>query len=142
MVIVHGTWSWLEAQKKTGAADLYRFRFDRAPLTPEGWFGSRSSAEAGAFHAGELLYVFDNLDACPWLVTNDDVRIAEIASSYWLNFIKRGNPNGPGLPQWPSYRKSDASLLSIDATPRPQKDDDRPRHDFLASLVLDRNGLA
>jgi len=63
LTIAHATWMWLEAQKATGSADIFRFRFDRAPLTPEGWFGSRSSADAGAFHAGELLYVFDNLDA-------------------------------------------------------------------------------
>jgi para-nitrobenzyl esterase len=135
MFIVHPTWAWLEAQKKTGSADIFRFRFDRAPLTPEGWFGPRPSADAGAFHAGELLYVFDNLDAFPWLVTDDDVRIAKLVSSYWLNFVKSGDPNGAGLPQWPGYREPNALLLSIDATPGPQKDDGRPRHEFLASLV-------
>jgi para-nitrobenzyl esterase len=41
------------------------YRFDRAPLTPQGWFGDRSSRDAGAFHAGEILYVFDNLHAFP-----------------------------------------------------------------------------
>ena len=79
--------------------------------------------------------MFDNLDAFPWLITDDDFQIAELASSYWLNFVKSGNPNGAGLPRWPSYRESDAMLLSIDATPRPQIDDGRPRHEFLASLV-------
>ncbi len=67
LVIIHPTWAWIEAQKQSGRADIFRFRFDRAPLTPQGWFGERDSRDAGAFHAGELLYVFDNLHAFPWL---------------------------------------------------------------------------
>ena len=67
LMIIHPTWAWIEAQKQTGRADIFRFRFDRAPLTPQGWFGERDSRDAGAFHAGELLYVFDNLHAFPWL---------------------------------------------------------------------------
>ena len=25
-------------------------------------------------------------------------------SSYWVNFITKGDPNGNGLPQWPEYK--------------------------------------
>jgi para-nitrobenzyl esterase len=24
-------------------------------------------------------------------------------STYWTNFAKRGNPNGPGVPTWPEF---------------------------------------
>ena len=34
LTIIHGTWAWIEAQKATGRAEIFRFRFDRAPLTP------------------------------------------------------------------------------------------------------------
>jgi para-nitrobenzyl esterase len=132
LVIIHGTWAWIEAQKKTGRSDIYRFRFDRAPLTPEGWFGSRSSADAGAFHAGEILYVFDNLHAFPWLTTPDDRRIADIASSYWLNFVKTGDPNGDALPDWPSYRSGEGSFMAIDVPAELRRDANRARQEFLA----------
>jgi para-nitrobenzyl esterase len=138
LTIIHGTWSWIEAQKKTGRAELYRFRFDRAPLTPEGWFGARPSAEAGAFHAGELLYVFDNLDAFPWLITQDDRDIAALTSRYWTNFVKTGDPNGAGLPRWPSYRSADAPLLAIDAPVAVERDADRARQEFLAEAAKAR----
>ena len=51
LTIIHATWAWIEAQKQNGGADIFRFRFDRAPLTPKGWFGERASRDAGAFHA-------------------------------------------------------------------------------------------
>ena len=96
--MAHPSWAWIEAQKQNGRADIFRFRFDRAPLTPEGWFGQRLSREAGAFHAGEILYVFDNLDAFPWLIDDADRQLAKLASSYWVNFVRNGDPNGPDLP--------------------------------------------
>ncbi|HLW91050.1 MAG TPA: carboxylesterase family protein [Roseiarcus sp.] len=132
LTIIHGTWAWTEAQRATGKAALYRFRFDRCPLTPEGWFGSAPSAEAGAFHAGEILYVFDNLHACPWLITEADRRLAKATSSYWLNFIKTGDPNGLELPAWPSYREPERPFIVIDVPPSVLHDTELTKHAFLA----------
>lgn len=134
MVIIHSTWAWIEAQKTHGASKVFRFRFDRAPLTPEGWFRSRPSSEAGAFHAGELLYVFDNLGVFPWRITDADVGIAQLASSYWVNFVKTCDPNGFGLPHWPSNREALSPLFVFDASPHSEFEGDRARHEFLAAV--------
>jgi len=131
LVIIHPTWAWIEAQKQTGHADIFRFRFDRAPLTPEGWFGERSSRDAGAFHAGEIPYVFDNLHAVPWLIDDSDRALAKLASSYWVNFVMNGDPNGAGLPRWPSYRGADAAVMALDTPPRAGPEEGRERHVFL-----------
>ncbi len=133
LTIIHSTWAWIEAQAATGKAEIFRFRFDRAPLTPRGWFGERDSASAGAFHAGEILYVFDNLPAFPWLISEEDRALAEIASSYWVNFVKTGDPNGPNLPPWPSFRSG--AIMRLDATASAVAEDGRDRQIFLRDVA-------
>jgi para-nitrobenzyl esterase len=135
LTIIHPTWAWIEAQKQSGRAAIFRFRFDRAPLTPQGWFGERDSLGAGAFHAGELLYVFDNLHACPWLIDDADRALAKLASSYWVNFVISGDPNGSGLPLWPSYRSASAPVMMLDTPPETGPEEWRERHMFLKQAV-------
>jgi para-nitrobenzyl esterase len=135
LAIIHPTWAWIEAQKQSGRADIFRFRFDRAPLTPQGWFGERSSHDAGAFHAGEILYVFDNLHAFPWLIDDADRALATLTSSYWINFVRSGDPNGPGLPHWPSYRGAGSPVMALDAPAKAGPEEWRERHMFLKRAV-------
>jgi para-nitrobenzyl esterase len=49
-------------------------------------------------HGSELTYIFDNR---PLNISVDAVR--PLLQSYWINFIAHGDPNGPGLAQWPAY---------------------------------------
>jgi para-nitrobenzyl esterase len=132
LTIIHSTWAWIEAQKPHGRAEI-RFRFDRAPLTPQGWFGERDSRDAGAFHAGEILYVFDNLDAFPWVIEDSDRALATLASSYWINFVKTDDPNGAGLPGWPSFRAGRVMKLNTPAACGPEEG--RDRHLFLREVT-------
>jgi para-nitrobenzyl esterase len=138
LIINHPTWAWIEAQKRTGRADIFRFRFDRAPLTPQGWFGERDSETAGAFHSGEIPYVFDNLGAVPWRIVDGDLKLAQLASSYWVNFIKTGDPNGSGLPSWPSHRGAEAPVMALDASAAAAPEEGRAQHAFLESVVAER----
>jgi para-nitrobenzyl esterase len=135
LVIIHPTWAWIEAQKQSGRAEIFRFRFDRAPLTPQGWFGGRDSRDAGAFHAGELLYVFDNLHAHPWLIEDADRALAKLASSYWVNFVAQGDPNGPDLPHWPSHRSAGAPVMALDSPHKAGPEEWRERHMFLKAVT-------
>jgi para-nitrobenzyl esterase len=33
--------------------------------------------------------------------------------TYWTDFAKTGNPNGPGLPNWPVYSEAKLQMLHI-----------------------------
>jgi para-nitrobenzyl esterase len=59
-------------------------------------------SQYGAFHSSEIPYVFHNQQLLnrPW--EEIDHKLSELMSSYWVNFIRTGNPNGENLPEWPA----------------------------------------
>jgi para-nitrobenzyl esterase len=134
LVIVNKAWAWIEAQRATGRAPLYRYRFDRAPPIRPGWFGPRDVATAGAFHAGDIPYMLDTLESMPWDYTQADRATAAAASSYWLNFVKTGDPNGPGLARWPEWRAT-GEAMRIDGDCRAASEERRERQAFLREFT-------
>jgi len=71
----------------------------------------------GAAHSAEIEYALGNLDSnqvFAW--TSEDHQISQMMQSYFANFIKSGNPNGPGLLAWPELARDER--LIIDLSPR------------------------
>ena len=67
-----------------------------------------------AFHSSEIPYVFQTFDASPERgFTAADRALSDRLSTYWLNFIKRGDPNGGGLPRWPVFDTHAPMILRI-----------------------------
>lgn len=66
---------------------------------------------AGAYHSGDLAYVFGNtrLVGAHWEAA--DHELSEQMVGYWTNFARTGNPNGSGLPRWPAYDAQHATLV-------------------------------
>jgi para-nitrobenzyl esterase len=83
--------------------------------------------EFGAFHTAEVPYVFNTLDLLdrPW--TPLDRLLADRMSSYWVHFVATGDPNGTGLPAWPSATFPAPPFMVFDEplVARPLPDADR-----------------
>lgn len=128
--IAWSTWSWMEAQTKSGKAPVYRYRFDLAPPAT-----GKDPAAMGAYHSAEIPYVFGtlNLDKSRrW--RPEDYALSAQMRKYWTNFTKSGNPNVAGAPQWPEYQSSSGwQVMHLKAESKASKDDHRNRYLFLSS---------
>src|SRR5512140_1426207 len=67
----------------------------------------------GAFHMAELWYVLNTLYVSDRPFAKADTRIADIVSSYWVNFANTANPDGKGLPYWPSANTRPCSVMEL-----------------------------
>jgi len=122
--IAYGTWKWIEIDRKTGDPDIYRYKLDLA--APPSKFHPGSFA----FHSDDIEYIFGTLDTRPGAVWRpEDRKLSDEMMSYWTNFARNGDPNGPGLPNWPKYGEGDPVLhLDVPITVRP--DENRARYEF------------
>ena len=85
------------------------YLFDDPNLNLPG--GPRST---GAYHSGDLAYVFNNVGKTGDFWLEEDFAMARAMSGYWTNFAKTGNPNGTNLPNWARYetQNHNTQLLS------------------------------
>lgn len=99
-------WRWSQARLAHARSPAYGYLFDhREPGSAAGW---------GVFHSSELPYVFRTFDAAPQRhFTRFDRALSRTVSGYWIDFVKTGNPNGPGLPRWPRMRGADPRLMVL-----------------------------
>jgi para-nitrobenzyl esterase len=133
--IGYSTWKWIEMHKKTGQAPLYRYSFDRKiPVAPGHTVNGvpATARDIGARHAGEIEYVFGALDLAlpkvPWEAS--DRKLSDAMTTYWSNFARTGDPNGPGLPRWSRYDES-GRVLHLDETIQERPASHRARYDAL-----------
>ena len=68
----------------------------------------------GAYHSGDLAFVFDNLHLVGLDWNDDDRRTAALMADYWTTFARTGDPNGGSRPLWPRYDPDRRGTLVFD----------------------------
>lgn len=102
-------WNWWDHRSKMATSPTFAYLFDHVAPGP-------NSERYGAFHTSDVPYVFATLDAAPERgFTDVDRRVSDTTSSYWLNFIKSGDPNGAGLATWPQLQSPSPCMMRLGA---------------------------
>ncbi len=109
------TWAWARLQARTGKSKVFYYYFDqhpeRAPGSPQ--------ADHGMPHGVDVPYVFGTLDRNDARRTPGDWAISETVSTFWTNFAKYGDPNGPSVPAWPRFTERTPQVMHFQNEARP-----------------------
>ncbi len=103
----HQVWSDLASKQKI---PVYKYCF------------TKQNNQYKAHHTGEIMYAYDNIPVNSKNHNESDYKLEAIMSSYWANFIKTGNPNGEGLPEWQEYSKDKSKVLELGEQVQPIQD--------------------
>ena len=94
--------TWARLHRQTGKSPVFLFFFNRVP--PD-------EPTRGAHHGSELTYAFHNMRVSARPFEDADRHLADVMSSYWVQFATTGDPNGKDLPKWPAYDERNDNAL-------------------------------
>jgi para-nitrobenzyl esterase len=129
---------WFTLQMRTWArlttaarAKAWLYQFSHVPPNP-------NSKYLGAYHAGEIAYVFNNLNPQNGALQPADFALAETMMGYWVNFATTGDPNGKGLAKWIQYNASDEPYMDFGDTVQVRNHLLKEQLDLLEKLQISR----
>jgi para-nitrobenzyl esterase len=101
-------YAWALTQNESKTAKTFLYRFTRKPPA-EG-----NKKNFGAYHTAEIGYALHNLDSIHRSWEPVDRDLEKLMSAYWVQFVKTGNPNLPGLPTWGPFSSNDPQSIIFD----------------------------
>jgi para-nitrobenzyl esterase len=124
------TWKWAELHGHAGFP-VYRYLYVHprpVPIVP-----GPTPPPPGAVHSAEIEYALGNLATnrvYAWTPEDDSVSAA--TEGYFANFVRTGNPDGPGLPRWPvAYAGDTARVMVLDVRPHAEAAPDEDAYRLL-----------
>lgn len=153
--IAFGTWKWTDVAARTGGKPVYRYYYERArpKMTPEfagatanlaggvtrnsGSVRDAPPPPKGAVHSAEIEYAMGNLESNKvYAWEPDDFKVSKTMQEYFANFIKKGDPNGSGLPKWPTVKGGKATqVMHINVNTRAELEQHRERYEVMDALA-------
>ena len=152
--ISYGTWKWTELHMQTGGRPVYRYLYAKvrpaylgmpgqppppAPPSPAPAAGGapQPPAPRGAVHSAEIQYAMGNLGLDKrYTWESADHEVSKTMQAFFVNFIKTGKPDGPGLPPWPAYRpETNYQRMRIDVTSKAEPEPHRDRYLALDAIL-------
>lgn len=153
-LINYSSWKLAELHEKDKSAPVYRYLFAH----PHPGLNLRTIREGNvfevlikkllnkvitgtSFHASEIEYALGNLevqDNYAWKA--EDYQVSKQMQSYFVNFIRSGNPNGSGidgipLTNWPAYHNgTTGEFLRIKINSKTETDATKDRYLFFQNL--------
>lgn len=135
--IAFSTWRWAELHGKTSGQPVYRYHYEhpRPAMVPE--FSVGALPPKGAVHSAEIEYAMGNLSTnkvFAWSAA--DYTVSQTLQHYFANFIKNGNPNGSGQPQWPAANRTKGTpVMHLNVVSRTEPEQHRERYLLLQALA-------
>ncbi len=118
--------AWNELELKRNGKTAYQYFF--AKTLP--------GEESGAFHSAEHAYIFQTLNRFDLPYQGSDFELSRMMCAYWTNFIKTGDPNGEGLPEWRRYHAGEGRILELGENVHMIDMPERPGAKFMVDYML------
>jgi para-nitrobenzyl esterase len=105
-----------ERKAAQGSAPVYMYLFK--------WRSPVNGAKLRSMHCMEIPFVFDHVDNCTFMNGHgaDRYTLAAKMAEAWVSFARTGNPNHPGLAEWPAFDSTRRSTMVFDTECRAVSD--------------------
>ena len=118
-------YQWALKQNENGKPNTYLYVFTRKPPATD------DKKKFGAYHTAEIGYALHTLDSIQRAWEPVDRKLEKLMSAYWVQFVKTGNPNLPGLPGWGSFSDHEPHSMFFGDTTIARLLPDKEALDFL-----------